>query len=118
MTTLTNGDQTFAVVDGKDKNGAGYSPCALGASCEHPSAPEGATVWHDAEHTEELWEVAGKPGDMKTYKIEAKTQDIFVQVAEIMAPSKAAAIRRYKDKSACAGNSLPSWTSYRASVSR
>lgn len=52
---------------------------------------------------------------MKTYKIEAKIQDIFVQVAEIMATSKAAAIRRYKDKAACAGNSLPSWTSYRAS---
>lgn len=61
---LTNGEQTFTLsaltedengpVHGVDKWGSGYTRCD-GYACEHEHAPTGATVWHDDEHTEELW---------------------------------------------------------------
>lgn len=63
--TLTNGTETFPLemvrwglegpLEGMDRNGSRYLPCAAG--CDHNFAPQDATVWHDAEHTEELWEV-------------------------------------------------------------
>ena len=63
---LTNGNETFMLsqivsdnlgpIHAADCKGAGYSRCE--AHCEHEFAPQGATVWHDDEHTEELWEVA------------------------------------------------------------
>lgn len=63
---LTNGTETFllgSVIEdergaahAKDNRGSGYSRCDAGA-CEHEHAPEGAAVWHDDEHTEELWVV-------------------------------------------------------------
>ena len=62
---LTNGDETFTLCEvisdnqgpahGNDSMGAGYSRCSA-HGCEHSFAPEGATVWHDDEFTEELWE--------------------------------------------------------------
>lgn len=62
---LTNGNETFLLsqvvsdnlgaVHALDCRGAGYSRCEAG--CGHDFAPEGATVWHDDGHTEELWEV-------------------------------------------------------------
>lgn len=62
---LTNGKETFMLgsdpvcdnrgpLHGKDSRGSGYTRCDIG--CQHEYAPEGATVWHDDEHTEELWE--------------------------------------------------------------
>lgn len=53
---LTNGAETFAVRDGKDKNGSLYRRCEFGVWCSHEHAPAGAIVWHDDAHTEELWE--------------------------------------------------------------
>lgn len=62
---LTNGNETFLLgsvsndnlgpVHAQDCRGAGYTRCDI--VCEHEFAPQGATVWHDDEHTEELWEV-------------------------------------------------------------
>ena len=53
---LTNGDETFAVIDGFDRHGAKYVLCA--ANCDH-DVPVNAPVWHDAAHTETFWEVVG-----------------------------------------------------------
>ena len=63
--TLTNGAETFTLemvrygldgpVEGMDAHGSRYLPCAIG--CDHSQAPAGSVVWHDAEHTETLWEV-------------------------------------------------------------
>ena len=63
---LTNGNETFLLasvssdnrgaVHGQDCHGAGYTRCDIGC-CEHEHAPADAMVWHDDEHTEELWQV-------------------------------------------------------------
>jgi hypothetical protein len=62
---LSNGNENFLLgsvtsdnlgpIHGLDSRGFGYTRCD--APCDHEHAPEGATVWHDDEHTEELWEV-------------------------------------------------------------
>ncbi len=62
---LTNGEETFMLgsiledklgaVHGNDSRGAGYTRCD-GYNCAHEQAPNGVNVWHDDEHTEELWE--------------------------------------------------------------
>jgi hypothetical protein len=62
---LTNGNETFMLsqivcdnlgaAHAKDSRGSGYFRCRE-AACDHEHAPEGATVWHDDEYTEELWE--------------------------------------------------------------
>jgi hypothetical protein len=57
---LTNGTYTFTVISdtpthGNDKRGSGYARCET-PTCDHEHAPAGAIVWHDDEHTEELWE--------------------------------------------------------------
>lgn len=61
---LSNGNETFLLgsvtsdnhgpVHGKDSRGSGYTRCD--GACQHEYAPEGASVWHDDKHTEELWE--------------------------------------------------------------
>jgi hypothetical protein len=63
---LTNGNETFLLgsvledergpVHAKDSRGSGYTRCDIG--CDHDEAPEGASVWHDDENTETLWEIA------------------------------------------------------------
>lgn len=61
---LTNGNETFLLesviedergpVHAKDSRGSGYTRCDIG-DCDHDEL--GATVWHDDECTETLWEV-------------------------------------------------------------
>jgi len=61
---LTNGNETFMcnVIDFDNKgairamaiDGSHYTRCEVG--CEHhESVPADAQVWHDDEHTEDLW---------------------------------------------------------------
>lgn len=62
---LTNGTESFALYEvtrdklgplhGKDAHGYAYTRCNATA-CEHEHAPKSAIVWHDNEHTEEVWE--------------------------------------------------------------
>lgn len=62
--TLTNGAETFLLgsiesddsgpIHGKDSRGSGYTRCDVG--CDHGAVPPNATVWHDDENTETLWE--------------------------------------------------------------
>lgn len=63
---LTNGTETFLLgstvmsdekgaIHGFDSRGASYTRCDVSV-CDHEHAPAGATVWHDDENTEELWQ--------------------------------------------------------------
>ena len=52
---LGNGfTDSFWVRDGEDKVGGKYAPCDI--NCDH-NLPREYRVWHDAAHTETLYEV-------------------------------------------------------------